>query len=127
MTAQPAEPQAHGLRIDAQPGHATISIAGTPLPPGTVTGYTIQHDIAAGIPLAVLHTRQPDGVAFEGLARIAVGVTDTPGDIVAAFLAQIDPGTLENAALNRDDLGNEKYALTRAMLRQITDWARGEQ
>lgn len=127
MTAQPAEPQAHGLRIDAQPGHATITLDGTPMPPGTVTGYTIQHDINAGIPLAVLHTRQPDGVAFEGLARIAVGVTDTPADIVAAFLAQIDPAALENAALNRDDLGTDKYDLTRAMLRQLAHWARGEQ
>lgn len=127
MTDTPTEPQAHAVRIDAQPGHARISIDGTPLPAGTVTGYTLQHDIIGGLPLTVLHTRQPDGVVFEGLARVAVGVTDTPGDIVAAFLAQIDPGTLENAALNRDDLGNEKYALTRAMLRQITDWARGEQ
>lgn len=128
MTEQPAEPQAHGLHIDAQPGHATISLDGTPMPPGTVTGYTLQHDIAGGLlPLAVLHTRQPDSVAFEGLARVAVGVTDTPGDIAAAFLAQVDPEALENAALNRDDLGNNQYDLTRAMLRQLADWARGEQ
>ena len=127
MSEHPAEPQAHGLRIDAQPGHATITLDGTPMPPSAVTGYTIQHDIAAGIPLVVLHTRQPDGVAFEGLARVAVGVTDTPGDIVAAFLAQIDPAALENAALNRDDLGNNQYDLTRAMLRQLARWARGEQ
>lgn len=128
MTEQPAEPQAHGVRIDAQPGHATITLDGSSLPAGTITGYTLQHDIAAGIlPLVVLHTRQPDSVAFEGLARVAVGVTDTPGDIAAAFLAQIDPEALENAALNRDDLGNNQYDLTRAMLRQLADWARGEQ
>lgn len=127
MTEQPAEPQAHGVRIDAQPGHATITLDGTPLPAGTVTGYTLQHDIVTGIPLVVLHTRHPDGAAFEGLARVAVGVTDTPGDIAAAFLAQIDPDALENAALNRDDLGPGQYDLTRAMLRQLTDWARGEQ
>lgn len=128
MTAQPAEPQACGVRIDAQPGHATITLAGTPMPSGTVTGYTLQHDIAGGLlPLVVLHTRQPDDVAFEGLARVAVGVTDTPSGIVAAFLAQVDPEDLENAALNRDDLGNSQYDLTRAMLRQLADWARGEQ
>ncbi|AKZ60835.1 hypothetical protein SAM23877_p126 (plasmid) [Streptomyces ambofaciens ATCC 23877] len=126
MTDQPTEPQAHHLRIDAQPGHATIRIEGEALPSGTVTGYTLQHDIAGGLPLAVLHTRQPDGLVFEGLARVAVGIPDTPGDIVAAFLAQLDPAELENAALNRDDLGNNQYDLTRAMLRQAADWARGE-
>jgi hypothetical protein len=127
MTEHPAQPQAHGVRIDAQPGHATISIDGTPLPPNTVTGYTLQHDIIGGIPLVVLHTRQPDGAAFEGLARVAVGVAESPADIAAGFLDQIDPAELENAALNRDDLGTDKYDLTRAMLRQLTDWARGQQ
>lgn len=127
MTEQPAEPQAHGVRIDAQPGHATITIDGTPLPTGTVTGYTLQHDIINGLPLIVLHTRQPNGAAFEGLARVAVGVTENPADIAASFLSQIDPAELENTALNRDDLGTDKYDLTRAMLRQLTDWARGQQ
>ncbi|MEV8248074.1 hypothetical protein AB0R01_30525 [Streptomyces rochei] len=127
MTDQPTEPQAHGLRINAQPGHADIRIDNELLPPGIVTGYTLQHDIAGGLPLAVLHTRQPEGLVFEGLARVAVGIPDTPGDIVAAFLAQLDPVALENAALNRDDLGNDKYDLTRAMLRQAADWARGGQ
>jgi hypothetical protein len=127
MTEPPTEPQAHGVRIDAQPGHATITIDGTPLPAGTVTGYTLQHDIVGGLPLVVLHTRQSEAVAFEGLARVAVGVAESPADIVAGFLAQIDPAELENAALNRDDLGNDKYDLTRAMLRQATDWARGQQ
>ncbi|MFJ4473234.1 hypothetical protein ACIP2X_37870 [Streptomyces sp. NPDC089424] len=125
MTEPPAEPQAHGVRIDAQPGHATISIDGIPLPPGQVTGYTLQHDVNGGLPLVVLHTRQPEGAAFEGLARVAVGVTDTPADIVAGFLAQIDPAALENAALNREDLGGEKHDLTRAMLSQLADYARG--
>jgi hypothetical protein len=127
VTDIPAEPQAHGVRIDAQPGHATITIDGTPLPAGTVTGYTLQHDIIGGLPLVVLHTRQSEAVAFEGLARIAVGVAESPADIVASFLAQIDPAELENAALNRDDLGTDRYDLTRAMLRQLTDWARGQQ
>ncbi|CQR59294.1 hypothetical protein [Streptomyces leeuwenhoekii] len=127
MTETPAEPQAHGVRIDAQPGHATITIDGTPLPVGTVTGYTLQHDIVGGLPLVVLHTRQSEAVAFEGLARVAVGIAEGPADIVAGFLAQIDPAELENAALNRDDLGTDKYDLTRAMLRQLTDWARGQQ
>lgn len=126
MTEQPAEPQAHGVRIDAQPGHAAISLDGTPLPPGQVTGYTLQHSIPDALPNLVLYTRQPDGVVWEGLARVAVA---DPGqdhaEIVAEFLHAIDPAALEDAALNRDDLGNSKYDLTRAMLRQLVDWARG--
>ena len=127
MTTPPSEPQAHGVHIDGQPGHAAIHIDGTLLPPGSVTGYVLQHDVTTALPMLILHTRQPEGVVFDGFARVAVGVTDTPGDIVAAFLAQLDPAALENAALNRDDLGNGKHDLTRAMLRQIADWARGEQ
>lgn len=125
MTEQPIEPQAHGLRIDASPGHATISIDGSPLPPGTVTGYTLQHDVLGGLPMLVLHTRQPEGAEFDGLARVAVGVTRTPGEIVAAFLAEIDPELLDQQALNRSDYGGGPGATARAMLQTLTDWAKG--
>lgn len=124
MTEQPAEPQAHGVRIDSSPGHATISIDGTPLPAGTVTGYVLQHDIPGGLPLIVLHTRQPDGTVFEGLARVAVGVTRTPGDIVASFLAEIDPELLDQQALTRADYGGGPGATARAMLATLTEWAK---
>ncbi|MFF0009588.1 hypothetical protein ACFYQT_40040 [Streptomyces tibetensis] len=126
MTDTPAEPQAHGVRIDSHLGHATISLDGVPMPPGTVTGYTLQHDIAGGvIPLVVLHTRQPDGAVFEGLARVAVGVTKSPGEIVAAFLAQVDPVLLDQQALNRSDYGGGEGATARAMLQTLTEWATG--
>lgn len=125
MTEQPAEPQAHGLRVDASPGHATISINGTPLPQGTVTGYVLQHDIAGGLPLVVLHTRQPEGAVFEGLARVAVGVTQTPGDIVASFLSEVDPELLDQQALNRSDYGGGPGATARAMLQTLAEWAQG--
>lgn len=125
MTEQPAEPQAHAVHIDAQPGHASISIGGNTMPPGTITGYTLQHDIAASLPLLVLHTRQPDGTLFEGLARVAVGVTRTPGDIVTAFLAEVDPEILDQQALNRSDYGGGPGATARAMLATLTEWARG--
>jgi hypothetical protein len=126
VTQTPSEPQAHGIRIDAQPGHAAITLDGTPMPPGTVTGYTLQHDITGGvIPLVVLHTRQPDGAAFEGLARVAVGVTKSPGEIVAAFLAEVDPVLLDQQALNRSDYGGGEGATARAMLATLTEWATG--
>jgi hypothetical protein len=123
VTDTPAEPQAHGVRIDASPGHATISIDGTPLPPGTVTGYVLQHEIAGGLPLVVLHTRQPDGAAFDGLARVAVGVTQTPGDIIATFLSEVDPEILDQQALNRSDYCGGPGATARAMLQTLTEWA----
>jgi hypothetical protein len=126
VTESPAEPQAHAVRIDAQPGHATISLDGTPIPPGQVTGYTLHHDVHNALPTLVLHTRQPSGALWEGLARVAVA--DPQQDHTATvtdFLDAIDPAALENAALNRDDLGTSKYDLTRAMLRQLADWARG--
>ncbi|RSN55619.1 hypothetical protein DMH12_15495 [Streptomyces sp. WAC 04229] len=126
MTETPDEPQAHGVRIDAQPGHAAIRIDGNLLPAGTVTGYALQHDVNAALPTLILHTRQPDDVAFEGLARVAVATPDDPSNTITGYLAQLDPAELENAALNRADLGNGRYDLTRAMLRQAADWARGD-
>jgi hypothetical protein len=121
------EPTAHGVRIDAQPGHATISLDGTPLPAGQVIGYELQHDIANALPMLVLHTRQPDGVVWEGLARVAVAEPqqDT-GEHIAAFLAGISPAALERAALERADLSDERYGLTAAMLATLADWARGK-
>ncbi|GGS97121.1 hypothetical protein [Streptomyces violaceus] len=125
MTEQPAEPQARGVRIDAQPGHATITLDGTPLPPGQLTGYSLQHSIADALPTLVLHTRQPDHTVWEGLARVAVGVERSPGEIVAAFLAEVDPVLLDQQALNRADYGGGQGATARAMLQTLIEWAHG--
>ncbi|MFB7738219.1 hypothetical protein ACFC08_28300 [Streptomyces sp. NPDC056112] len=122
----PDEPQAHGVRIDAQPGAATITLDGTPLPAGQVTGYQLEHSIADALPMLILHTRQTDHVVWEGLARVAVADPQQDvGEQIAAFLANINPAALEGAAIERDDLADEKYALTAAMLRTLADWARG--
>ncbi|MBE4790354.1 hypothetical protein [Streptomyces caniscabiei] len=125
MTQTPAQPQARGVRIDAQPGHAAITLDGNALPPGTVTGYVLEHSIADSLPLLILHTRQPDGSVFEGLARVAVGVPKTPGDLIAAFLAEVDPVLLDQEALNRSDYGGGPGATARAMLAVLTEWVRG--
>lgn len=126
MSDTPDEPQAHGVRIDAQPGSATITLDGTPLPPGQVTGYTLHHSIQDALPTLVLHTRQPDGAEFEGLARVAVGITKSPGEVVAAFLTEVDPVLLDQAALNRADYGGGPGATARAMLDTLADWAQGK-
>jgi hypothetical protein len=62
---------------------------------------------------------------WEGLARVAVGVSQTPGDLVAAFLAEVDPVLLDQEALNRADYGGGLGATARAMLATLTEWARG--
>lgn len=121
----PDEPQPHGVRIDAQPGHATISLDGTRLSAGTVTGYVLEHAVAEALPLLVLHTRQPGHVAFDGLARVAVGVPKTPGELIAGFLAEVDPVLLDQAALNRADYGGGEGATARAMLATLRQWALG--
>ncbi|MFI0822327.1 hypothetical protein ACH4TX_41860 [Streptomyces sp. NPDC021098] len=118
------KPSAHNVVIDAQPGHANISIDDAEVG-NYVLGYTLEHDIANALPMLVLHVRSPAGAFFDGLARVAVAAPQEPGEAIAQFLASIEPGALETAALNRDDLANERYDLTRAMLAQLADWARG--
>ncbi|MFE7780264.1 hypothetical protein [Streptomyces nigrescens] len=124
MTDSPEEPQAHGVRIDAQPGHASIRLDGQELPGGQVTGYTLHHNIAGELPTLVLHTRQPTGTVWDGLARVAVAVERPAGQVIAAFLAQVDPAELDRAALNRTDYGGGKGATARAMLQTLAEWAR---
>lgn len=122
----PAEPTAHGVQIDAQPGQAEIRLNGELLPANQVTGYVLQHDVAVALPTLILHTRQPDHVQWQGLARVAVadpGQDD--GQVIAGFLANIDPAALERFALERDDLDGSPHELTTAMLRQLADWAQG--
>lgn len=125
MTEPPREPTAYGVRIDAQPGHASIRLDGQEIPGGQVTGYTLHHNIARELPTLVLHTHQPEGVIWDGLARVAVAVERPAGQIVTAFLAQIDPIELNRAALNRTDLGGEQGAVARAMLQTLAEWAQG--
>ena len=125
MTEPPDQPTAHGVRIDAHPGSATITLDGTPLPAGQVTGYTLHHSIQEALPTLVVHTRQPDRAVWEGLARVAVGVSKSPGELVAAFLAGVDPVLLDQETLNRSDYGGGEGATARAMLATLTEWARG--
>lgn len=122
----PTEPTAHGVRIDAQPGSAAISIDGCPLPAGQVTGYQLEHSVADSLPMLVLHTRQTDSVAFEGLARVAVAVPHDPGDAIAEFVLGLDPAAVQRAALDRNDLSGGKTEITEAILKQIAEWAQGK-
>ncbi|MFD8516597.1 hypothetical protein ACFV27_37335 [Streptomyces antimycoticus] len=117
-------PSMHNVVIDAQPGHANISIDDAEVG-NYVVGYQLEHDVASALPMLILHVRSPAGAIFDGLARVAVAVPENPGEAIAQFLRAIDPAQLENAALNREDLGGEQYDLTRSMLDQLADWALG--
>lgn len=125
MTEQPGTPQAYGVRIEATPGDVAITLGGEPLPRGQVTGYVLQHDVHGSLPSLILHTRQPEGVLFEGLATVAVAVQQDHGDVIAQFLSGIDPAALSRAALDRDDLDDGKHGVTEAILKQLADWAKG--
>ncbi|MFD9443413.1 hypothetical protein [Streptomyces sp. NPDC060001] len=126
MTEQPTEAQARGVHITAGPIDATVRIDGTPIPARQLTGYVLEHAVGDSVPRLVLHTRQPDSVAFEGLARVAVGISRTPGELVADFLAEVDPVLLDQEALNRSDYGGGQGATARAMLAILTEWAQGK-
>lgn len=122
VTTPPQQPTAHSVRVDAQPGSADIWLDDTRLPADQVIGYTITHDIHAALPQMVVHTRQPAGAAFQALAHVLVADPVPAGETIRAFLRSINPVELEQAALDRDDLGDERYALTRAMLAQLVEW-----
>ncbi|GAA0501512.1 hypothetical protein [Streptomyces olivaceiscleroticus] len=123
---RPAQPEAYGVHIDAGPGHADIRLNGEVLPREQVAGYTLHHhSVAEALPTLILNTRQPDGIVWQGLARVAVGVQQDPGEVIAAFLDSVDPDVLDRAALNRTDLGSGKGAVARAMLTTLAEWAQG--
>ncbi|MGX1840586.1 hypothetical protein [Streptomyces diastaticus] len=104
---------------------ANLTLNGTDVS-NLVQGYTIEQH-AGQAPIVALHaTAHREGVAFEGLARVVLADHDQdPADTVAAYLGSIDPAALQRAALDRDDLGDGKTDTTRAILRQLIDWAQG--
>ena len=123
MTAPSIADQPRHVRITADGVTGSIAIDGTDISK-SVQGYNLEHRVGAA-PLLVLYTAPHRGLDFEGLSHVAVGDQADPGEVVAAFLVNIDAADLERAALNRDDLDGTSTELTRAMLRQLADWAQG--
>jgi len=123
MSDLPPE-MARNVRIDAQPGSVRLYLDEIDVS-ANVLAYELQHDVHHALPQLVLHTRQPSGAVFSGLARVAVAVDD-PGPVIAEFLANLDPSAVEWAALNRDDLDPGKHGVTAAILRTLAEWAQGQ-
>ncbi|MEU3712215.1 hypothetical protein [Streptomyces catenulae] len=114
----------HHVRIGARHEHADIEIDGAQVAPGAVEAYTVTQ--VAGSPAhIVLHVTEQQDAQWSGVARVAVAEAAGPGPEAAVFLDAIDPELLERAALARPDLGAEPHAVTRAMLAQLGEWARG--
>ncbi|MFF2411862.1 hypothetical protein [Streptomyces sp. NPDC058092] len=124
MTQPSMADQPHQVRLTSNGLSGTVEVDGADIS-AQVQGYNLEARVGAA-PLLVLYTSPHQGVAFEGLAHVAIGTEQDPGPAVAAFLANVDPGALQQAALNRDDLDNSKHGVTAAILAQLADWAQGK-
>lgn len=112
------------VQITADGGTASVTVDGSDISKA-VQGYTLEHR-AGQLPLLALYASPAAGTVFDGFAHVAVAdAGQDDGQIVAAFLANMDPARLEAAALERDDLDGSRHELTRAMLAQLADWAQG--
>ncbi|MCZ4098298.1 hypothetical protein [Streptomyces sp. H39-C1] len=112
------------VRIESRGSKAAIVVDGKDLS-AAVAAYTLHHQ--AGEPATVVLQLSPSQstTQFDGYSRVVIGVDPDPGPAAAAFLSAIDAGELQKAALARLDLDGSPYELTRAMLAQLADWARG--
>ncbi|MEV0257719.1 hypothetical protein AB0H82_26110 [Streptomyces sp. NPDC050732] len=113
------------VRITAEGGRAVLRVDGVDHS-RAVSAYTIRQ--LAGEPAEVVLqlARGRADAAFEGYARVAVGVPYEPGDAAAQFLSAIDARLLEKSALARPDLDGGEHGFTKAVLAQLGEWARGE-
>ncbi|MFJ5886883.1 hypothetical protein [Streptomyces californicus] len=124
MTAPSMADEPRHVRITADGVMGTVTVDGTDISK-SVQGYNLEHRVGSA-PLLVLYTAPHRGLDFDGLAHVAIGDQQDPGDTVAAFLANVDPAALQRAALNRDDLDGTPHELTRAMLHTLADMALGK-
>ncbi|MFD4397206.1 hypothetical protein [Kitasatospora sp. NPDC058478] len=119
-----SEPGQHHVVITSDGLHGSIHLDGQDVG-NQVRGYTIHHE--GGQPAqVVLRARLGTSVVFDGQALVAVADECPDTDPVVAFLSGIDPDELANAAVQRTDLDGGRNELTRAALRQLRDWAKGQ-
>lgn len=124
MTAPSMADKPRHVRITSDGVGGKVEVGGVDIS-RSVQGYELQHRVG-GPPVLVLHTVPARGLDFEGLAQVVVAAPEQDhGQIIAAYLAGIEPGALHRAALERDDLDGTSNELTTAMLRQLADWAQG--
>ncbi|MFG2227662.1 hypothetical protein [Streptomyces sp. NPDC048644] len=112
------------VRITARGPQAKIEVDGKHIDPGALNGYFVSH-LSGESAHVILYPEDSGDTSFEGLARVSVAEALATGPTAATFLTAIDPEELERAALGRPDLGTGPHSLTRAMLTQLEEWARG--
>lgn len=115
---------ARHVEITVRGGRVDIEIDGASINPSAVKAYSVSH-FAGERPEVLLHVADRGDTQWSGMARVKVADVPDPGPAAAVFLDAIDPEVLERAALTRPDLGTEPYSLTKAMLTQLGEWARG--
>ncbi|MEU4028084.1 hypothetical protein [Streptomyces anulatus] len=115
---------ARRVEITTRGGRADIEIDGKRIEASAVKAYSVSH-LAGEPPEVLLHVADRNDILWSGAARVAVADLPDPGPAAAVFLEAIDPEALERAALARPDLGTEPCSLTKAMLTQLGEWARG--
>ncbi|MEU2558441.1 hypothetical protein ABZ626_03700 [Streptomyces longispororuber] len=116
--------EAHHVRI-AMDGRRTFEIDGIDYS-RVVAAYTLHQQAGGPAELVVQCASGRTVPAFNGYARVAVGVPYEPGEAAARFLSAIDAGLLEKAALVRADLDGGQHGFTRAVLAQLQEWAQGK-
>lgn len=114
----------HRVQITAHGGTVEVELDGKRVDPRAVKAYSVTH-LAGERPEVLLHVADRGDTQWSGLARVVVADVPDPGPAAAVFLEAIDPEALERAALARPDLGTEQNSLTKAMLTQLGEWARG--
>ncbi|MDF9813021.1 hypothetical protein [Streptomyces sp. SPB162] len=114
----------HAVRIESRGSKAAISVDGNDLS-GVVAAYTLHHQAGEAATVVLQLSSAQSTTQFDGYSRVVIGVDPDPGPAAAAFLSAIDAGELQKAALARPDLDGSPYEMTRAMLAQLAEWARG--
>ncbi|MFJ2279227.1 hypothetical protein ACIOEZ_34325 [Streptomyces sp. NPDC087866] len=124
MSAPSMADEPRQVRITSDGVSGKVEVGGVDIS-RSVQGYELQHRVG-GPPVLVLHTVPARGLDFDGLSQVVVATPEQDhGQIIADFLASMEPASLERAALDRDDLDGSPNELTTAMLRQLVDWAQG--
>lgn len=106
------------FRIHADPLGGNIEIDGTDL-----TEHVAAFDLHVGQTepsILSLHLIPGHG-PIQGEALIHIADDSDPGDLICAFLDTIDPGELDQHALNNADASSN---LTEAMIATLKQWAR---
>jgi hypothetical protein len=114
-------------RLDAV-GHGTVTVDGQDLT-NILRGIEVRA-MAGEATQVALHVTPGRAVEYDGPAFVTVVQPSEPGGDLAAFadwLGKVDPARLEQAALSRPDLTNDRHGLTQAVLSTLAAWARGEE